>query len=83
MSRVAASGWPSTAVLNWMRGRIAQAGGDPTEVPEEPFRFWRLPEVEERTGLDRSTIYRGAARGTFPKPVPISAGGRVRPPEAA
>jgi predicted DNA-binding transcriptional regulator AlpA len=74
MSRVASSGWPSAAVLNWMRARIAAAGGDPQQIPDEPFRFWRLPEVERRTGLDRSTIYRGASAGTFPRPVPISPG---------
>lgn len=31
----------------------------------------RLPEVIRRTGLARSTIYKRAAEGTFPKPVKI------------
>ena len=31
-------------------------------------RYLRLPEVEFRTGLKRSTIYARAAAGTFPKP---------------
>jgi prophage regulatory protein len=34
----------------------------------------RLHEVKRRTGLSRTTIYRRAAAGTFPKPEPISAG---------
>lgn len=31
----------------------------------------RLPEVERRTGLRRSTIYRRARAGEFPKPVRV------------
>lgn len=31
-------------------------------------RFIRLPEVEARVGMKRSTIYRRIAKGTFPKP---------------
>lgn len=34
----------------------------------------RLPEVRQRTSLGRSTIYRRVSAGTFPAPVPISAG---------
>jgi prophage regulatory protein len=30
--------------------------------------FIRLPTVEARTGLKRSTLYARAAAGTFPKP---------------
>jgi prophage regulatory protein len=30
--------------------------------------FLRLPAVEARTGLKRSTLYARAAAGTFPKP---------------
>ncbi|MGH1483777.1 MAG: helix-turn-helix transcriptional regulator [Geminicoccales bacterium] len=35
------------------------------------MKFLRLPEVIERTGLSRSTIYRGIAEGWFPSPVKI------------
>lgn len=35
------------------------------------MKFLRLPEVIERTGLSRSTIYRGIAEGWFPGPVKI------------
>lgn len=35
----------------------------------------RLPEVKNRTGLSRSTIYLRVAKGNFPKPV--SLGGRA------
>ncbi len=40
-----------------------------------PTRFLRLPEVLERTGLSRSTIYIRVAEGCFPRPVPL--GGRA------
>jgi prophage regulatory protein len=36
-------------------------------------RFLRRPEVEDVTGLPRSSIYEGMAAGTFPKPVLIGA----------
>ena len=38
-----------------------------------PIRFLRLPEVLERTGLSRSTIYVRLAAGTFPRPVALGA----------
>ena len=31
----------------------------------------RRPQVEERTGLSRSTIYLGMKKGSFPKPVQL------------
>ncbi len=51
-----------------------------TENPAEhrtnpPTRFLRLPEVMERTGLSRSTIYVRVAAGRFPQPVAL--GGRA------
>ena len=51
-----------------------------TENPNEqrtnpPTRFLRLPEVMERTGLSRSTIYVRVAAGRFPQPVAL--GGRA------
>ena len=36
-------------------------------------RFLRLPEVLERTGLSRSTIYVRLAEGRFPRPIPLGA----------
>ena len=38
-----------------------------------PTRFLRLPEVMERTGLSRSTIYVRLAEGRFPRPVALGA----------
>ena len=35
-------------------------------------RIIRLPIVEERTGLSRSSIYAGMAAGTFPASIPLS-----------
>lgn len=37
-----------------------------------PLRVLRLPAVQERTGLGRDSIYRGAREGWFPRPVKIS-----------
>ncbi|GAA5048982.1 AlpA family transcriptional regulator [Erythrobacter westpacificensis] len=36
---------------------------------ERPTRLIRIKEVQHRTGLGRSTIYRWMAQGKFPKPV--------------
>ena len=43
-----------------------------TEV-EVPIRIVRLPDVQARTGLARSTIYVRLAEGSFPKPVALGA----------
>ncbi len=45
------------------------------ERTNPPTRFLRLPEVMERTGLSRSTIYVRLAEGRFPRPVAL--GGRA------
>ena len=42
---------------------------------DPPVRLLRIREVQARTGLSRSTIYRWAAEGRFPPPVRL--GGRV------
>ena len=39
---------------------------------DTPDRFLRLNAVLERTGLSRSTLYRKAQAGTFPKQVRIA-----------
>jgi predicted DNA-binding transcriptional regulator AlpA len=52
-----------------MRDRVVQAGGDPSLVPDEDFRFLRLREVEARVGLRRSSLYRRIAAKEFPAPV--------------
>ena len=36
-------------------------------------RLIRLPEVEKRTGLRKSTVYEYIARNKFPKPVQLGA----------
>ena len=38
-----------------------------------PIRIVRLPAVQARTGLGRSTIYVRLAEGSFPKPVQLGA----------
>ena len=47
-----------------------------TEQPMEqrtnpPTRFLRLPEVQDRTGLSRSTIYVRLDQGRFPRSVSL------------
>ena len=42
-----------------------------SERTNPPTRFLRLPEVMERTGLSRSTIYVRLAAGCFPRPVAL------------
>ena len=42
---------------------------------DAPARVLRLPRVQSRTGLSRSTIYMRAANGSFPKPVRLGARG--------
>lgn len=46
---------------------------------KKPLKFLRLPEVIDRTGLSKSSLYDLAAKGLFPKPVRI--GGASRWPE--
>ncbi len=46
-----------------------------SERTNPPIRFLRLPDVLERTGLSRSTIYVRLAEGRFPRPVAL--GGRA------
>ena len=38
-----------------------------------PNRFLRLPQVLDRTGLSRSTLYLRISEGTFPKQVSLGA----------
>jgi prophage regulatory protein len=42
---------------------------------ENPICFLRLPQVKQRTGLSRSSIYAKIPRGEFPSPVNL--GGRA------
>lgn len=35
-------------------------------------QIYKFLEVKNTTGLSRSSIYRGAAKGTFPKPIKLS-----------
>lgn len=39
--------------------------------PRRVTRLIRLPEVQHRVGLGRSTIYRWMAEGKFPKPIQL------------
>ena len=70
--RTHAVAWSSTSIAQWQRDRIAAAGGDPSIVPESPFRFLRLQEVMQLTGLSRSAVYKLMEDKRFPPNVPLS-----------
>jgi prophage regulatory protein len=44
-------------------------------LSDNSFSFLRLPQVKQRTGLSRSTIYARMRNGDFPSP--INLGGRA------
>lgn len=44
-----------------------------TAAKAAPRRFLRLPKVQDRTGLGRTTIYRGVKAGWFPAPYDLFA----------
>lgn len=41
------------------------------QVPQNPMRILRLPEVVERVGLKRASIYQHMGQGTFPKQIAL------------
>jgi predicted DNA-binding transcriptional regulator AlpA len=45
--------------------------------PRGPPELWRLPKVLSVTGLKQSQLLDAVARGIFPRPVKILAGGRA------
>lgn len=47
--------------------------GRVTVTRAKPEKLLRLPAVEERTALKKSTIYAAVAAGTMPPPVRLSA----------
>lgn len=63
-----------TKPVHTPHGAIPQPhGGSVTVTPLKPGKLLRLPAVEERTGLKKSTIYAGVKAKTFPGPVRLSA----------
>lgn len=59
---------------------MQHAGANPN-IPAN--RLIALPEVVNRTGLSRATIYRYVAKGIFPRPMQAVAHGAVRWSEGA
>ena len=51
------------------------ANPSPHEVNRRPETLIRLPEVMNRTGMSRSSIYLAMRNGTFPRPVKLIPGG--------
>ena len=46
---------------------------NPSQAPTRPARLLRLPDVEARVGVKKSTIYAALAKNAFPKPVRLGA----------
>ena len=67
------AGWAKRARKTQRSGAMTNERGNERTKPAT--RFLRISEVQARTGLGRSTIYRWAAEGRFPRPVRL--GGRV------
>ncbi len=51
--------------------RTATTDQPRNERTRSPTRILRLPEVQDRTGLSRTTIYRWQLAGQFPQAVPL------------
>ena len=64
---------PSKPVQTPHGASPAPHDGGVTVTPAKPGKLLRLPAVEERTGLKKSTIYAGVKTRTFPAPVRLSA----------
>ncbi len=64
---------PSKPVQATHGATLAPHDGRVTATPAKPGKLLRLPAVEERTGLKKSTIYAGVKAKTFPAPVRLSA----------
>lgn len=55
------------------RRRRVMTAGPREKRTRPPIRFLRVSEVQGRTGLGRSTIYRWSAEGRLPQPVRLTA----------
>ena len=65
---------PTTTPAQSTHGATPQPyDGRVTVTPARPGKLVRLPVVEDRTGLGKSSIYAGVRAGTFPTPVRLSA----------
>ncbi len=66
---------PRRSRTDWPRARTIPTRSRPMTEQERtanpPIRFLRLPEVQARTGLSRSTIYVRIEQGRFPRPVSL------------
>ena len=63
--------WSSADIAELQRSLLRQAGLDPGQVPDPPFRLLKLADVRERLGLCTASIYRGMAAGKIPRPIVV------------
>lgn len=65
---------PETQPVQTTHGATPQTfDGRVTVTPTRPGKLIRLPSVEDRTGLKKSSVYAGVKARTFPAPVRLSA----------
>ncbi|HTV77220.1 MAG TPA: AlpA family phage regulatory protein [Steroidobacteraceae bacterium] len=69
---MSATAWLSDDILNFMRDRVRESGGDPASIQQEPSSFLRIRDVVRRVGVSRAQVYRMIARNQFPKPVRVT-----------
>jgi predicted DNA-binding transcriptional regulator AlpA len=58
-------------VIEYMRGLVKAAGGDPATVPDMPYKFLRPAAIAEMIGVSLATFYRMIDDGIFPRPIPV------------
>jgi predicted DNA-binding transcriptional regulator AlpA len=62
---------PSPAVMRVMRNLVKAAGGDPSSVPDMPYKLMRPSEIIDMFAISIATFYRMVEDGTLPRPIPI------------
>ncbi len=62
---------PLPALTEYMRSVVKAAGGDPSSVPDEPYRLMRPAAAAAMIGVSMATLYRMIDDGTLPRPIPV------------
>jgi predicted DNA-binding transcriptional regulator AlpA len=62
---------PSPILTEYMRGLVKNAGGDPSSVPDGPYKLMRPAAAAEIIGVSLATFYRMIDEGILPRPIPI------------
>lgn len=62
---------PSPVVIEYLRGLVKNAGGDPSSVPEGPYKLMRPAAAADMIGVSLATFYRMIDEGILPRLIPI------------